>query len=136
MQFGYCTLFAFSFHLLTLFGALLCRLVCNVIAVGTLYYHDFVVNFPRHGVVNYGLEFIFALPRRSNYVLLLEPFKSLREAFNENGEEIVTYVAAFRKVTDEPFMSFQEFQELPGLINIFEQYGLYRRVVSLLVLFV
>ena len=97
--------------------------------MGTLYYHDFVVNFPRHGVVNYGVEFIHALPKKCNYVLILEPFRNPREVFTEEGEEVVTYVAAYRKVQDAPFMSLEEFAALPGLRNIFGQYGLYRRVV-------
>jgi hypothetical protein len=96
--------------------------------VGTLYYHDFVVNFPRHGVVNYGVDFIHALSKKCKYVLLIEPFKNPNEVF-DGTEEIVTYVAAFRKVKDEPFMTFEEFEDLPGLMNIFDQYGLYRRVV-------
>lgn len=91
-----------------------------------------MANFPRHGVVNYGLEFIYALPKKSNYILLFEPYRSLYDKYDDGtGEEIIDYVAAFRKVKDEPFMTFEEFKELPGLNNIFDQYGLYRRVVGL-----
>lgn len=98
-------------------------------AVGTLYYHDFVSHFPRHGVVNYDLKFIHALPKQNNYVLIFEPFKT---PSIKGATEIVTYVAAYRKVNDDSFMSFEEFQALPGLRSIFAQYGLYRRVVRCL----
>ena len=100
--------------------------VCT--AVGTLYYHDFMTFFPRHGVVNYGVDFIYALQKKCNYVLLFDPLKNPHEVYNE-GELIETYIAAFRKINDDPFMSFQEFELLPGLHNIVYQYELYREVV-------
>jgi len=94
---------------------------------GTLYYNDFVSEYPLHGVVNYGLDFIYALPKKSNYVMLFEPFKNPKQVYDD-GHELVTYVAAYRKVNDDPFMSFEEFASLPGLKNIYSQYDLFRRV--------
>ena len=43
--------------------------------VGALFYHDFIVNFYRHGVVNYDVDFIYALQKKSNYTLVMEPYQ-------------------------------------------------------------
>ena len=98
--------------------------------VGALFYHDFIVNFYRHGVVNYDVDFIYALQEKSNYTLVMEPYQNPIAAVGDDGNEIITYLAAFRKVNDDPFMNFEEFETLPGLRNIIYQYGRYRRVVS------
>jgi hypothetical protein len=100
-----------------------------LLLVGAIYYHDFMSVFPRHGVVNYDLDFIHALPKKCNYILLFEPFRNPVLMLDDDGEEIVTYLAAYRKVDNEPFMTLEEFSALPGLKNIVGQYGLYRRVV-------
>ena len=45
---------------------------------------------------------------------------------------MLSYIAAYRKVVDEPFMSFADFENIPGLLNIARQSDLIRNVVRML----
>lgn len=99
------------------------RSIHNLGRVGSLLYHDFVVVAPAHGVVNYRLPFIYALAERCNYSFFFEPYEHNQNSLATNSS---VYLAAYRKEADEPFMSFEEFSKLPGLVPIHDTYGNYR----------
>jgi hypothetical protein len=87
--------------------------------VGSLFYHDFMVTVPAHGVVNYRLPFIYALAKANQYSHYFEPY---RHSHNWNGDTTV-YLAAYRKEQNNLFMTFEEFLALPGLVPVYDTYG-------------
>jgi hypothetical protein len=102
------------------------RSIHNIGKVNAIYYHEFIVDWPAHGVCNYDVSFILELCRLCNYEIILGPYEPKRKAWEHlpDNERPKVALVAFRKTTDSPFISFQEFSTIPGLKSNYHTYNI------------
>jgi hypothetical protein len=78
--------------------------------VGAVYFHcvPFTRFWYRHGVCDYGLDFFAELCTQNNYQIIKGPYE---ETYHPEKQAAVFY----KKIVDNPFMTFEQFSSLPGL---------------------
>lgn len=89
--------------------------------IGTLYFHELPVNWPRHGVVNYEKSFYYELIKRCQYEVIIEPTPASHAHFGDTPDQEMLYIS-YVKTVEMKFMSLAEFSEMPGLISQFDRY--------------
>lgn len=106
-------------HQYTIFKSMhdLCR-------VGGILFHDFMVQVPAHGVVNYRLSFLQALAESNNYSIPLRPVQHDQRF----GSDTLIFMTAYRRESEQAFIPFEEFVQLPGLVAIHDTYGHHKRL--------
>jgi hypothetical protein len=84
-----------------------------------VYFHDvpLIGQWQQHGVCHYDLDFFRGLIKMNQY----EPIMLFITDYNRNDSEVV--VASYYKTNCcQDFMSFEQFEALPGLHSIFKQH--------------
>lgn len=78
--------------------------------VGAIYFHCVPLNhfWHKHGVCDYSLEFFEKLCHANNYQILKGPYV---EIYHPEKQAAVFY----KKISDSPFITFEQFSSLPGL---------------------
>ena len=93
--------------------------------VGALIYHDLPVHFFfQHGMYRYSIEFFSGLIAHHGYRVIMLRLTDCEpdERHYTDERNYVCVVAAYQKTEDIPFMSFEEFAALPGLVSVYDHY--------------
>jgi hypothetical protein len=96
----------------------------NLGKINTIYYHEFIINWPSHGVCNYNITFILDLCQLCKYDIILainDPRKKdMQNVTNEWTPEVAIF--AYKKTSNNDFITFEEFSKIPGLRSIYNTY--------------
>ena len=89
----------------------------------TLYFHEVPAtgNWRLHGVCGYEPIFFTSLAQANGYEVLISDYSDHHSDSFGGMKGSTVVVAAYRKVTDKPFMSLGEFSKLPGLVSTFAE---------------
>lgn len=96
--------------------------------IDTLYYHYVPRSYHwhRHGVCDYDKNFFKELIRLNNYETVLAPTYIDKGFYQFNNMILICFI----KVNNDPFMSFEEFKQLPNLRSKYDDHNVREVVLS------
>ena len=88
-----------------------------------LIFHEIGLKWHKHGVCYYTPQFFDQLARANSYEVLFSiESDHINPATTEWNTIIVAHLKAEGEGSNRPFMTFEEFTELPGIVSIYKDY--------------